>query len=214
MIKFANFFKYIKLFNFKTMKQLLLAFSLFLVTFLNVKAQDLTSNNSNFGIKGGYNLAAVSFDGDSETGQRHAFHIGFYGESFITESLALQVEFLYSQQGYELKDNGATFTQKLDYLNLPMMFKVYPSTNFFLEVGPQIGLAILHKESYDSGFNLFDTSQEFDPNSFDYGVNFGGGFKTDTGITLGVRYHLGMGDVYEEGKPQNRVWQFSIGFDL
>ncbi len=175
---------------------------------------DANTKKSVGGLKAGYNLAAVSFDGDSETGQRHGFHIGFYGESFINESLAVQVELLYSQQGYELKDNGGTFTQKLNYINLPLMFKAYPSENLFLELGPQIGLAISHKESYDAGFNVFDTSQEFDPNSFDYGVNFGGGFKIDPNISLGVRYHLGLGDVYDEGKPQNRVWQFSIGFDF
>jgi len=172
------------------------------------------AQKSNSGIKGGYNLAAVSFDGDTETGQRHAFHIGFYGESFISESTSLQLEFLYSQQGYELQDNGGTFTQKLDYLNLPLLLKLYPSENFFLEVGPQAGLAISHKEEFDSSFGVFDTSQEFDPHSFDWGLNFGTGFKTNTGVSLGVRYHLGFGSIYEEGNPKNRVWQFSLGFDF
>lgn len=178
----------------------------------NLQAQDDTTKTSNAGIKAGYNLAAVSFDGDGETGQRHGFHIGFYGESFLTESIALQLEVLYSQQGYEIKGNGGTFTQKLDYINLPLMFKMYPDDNFFLEVGPQVGLAISHKEEFDSGFDLFDIEQEFDPNSFDYGVNFGGGFKTNSGISLGVRYHLGLGDIYDEGSPKNRVWQFSLEF--
>jgi hypothetical protein len=196
------------------MKRLLLVFSLCTFSFISAQTEENTTNRSNAGIKGGYNLAAVSFDGDGETGQRHGFHIGVYGESFFTESLALQVELLYSQQGYEISNSSGTFTQKLNYINLPMMFKGYPSENFFLEAGPQIGLAISHKEEFDSGFNLFDTSGEFDPQSFDWGVNFGGGFKTNTGITLGVRYHLGLGDIYDEGSPKNRVWNFSIGFEL
>lgn len=181
----------------------------------NVNAQDDEKNNkSNAGFKAGYNLAAVSFDGDGETGQRHGFHAGIYAESFLNDNVSLQVEFMYSQQGYEISDSGGTFTQKLDYLNLPLMFKAYPGENFFLEVGPQVGLAISHKEEFDSGFNLFDTSQEFDPRNFDWGVNFGGGFKTDSGVSLGVRYHLGFGDIYDDGNPKNRVWQFSIGFDF
>jgi len=177
-----------------------------------MNAQD--SNTSNAGLKFGYNLAAVSFDGDTETGQRHAFHAGFYGESFVSEVVALQIELMYSQQGYELKDNGGTFTQKLDYINLPLLLKIYPNKNFFLEAGPQAGLAISHKEEFDSNFNLFNTSNEFEPHNFDWGVNFGGGFKTDSGVSLGVRYHLGLGDIYDEGSPQNRVWQFSLGFDF
>ena len=196
------------------MKTFILTFISVFGIFLNIQAQDDKSQTSNAGLKFGYNLAAVSFDGDGETAQRHGFHVGFYGESFLTESIALQAEFLYSQQGYEIEADGGTFTQKLDYINVPLLLKLYPDENFFIEVGPQIGLAISHKEEFDNNFNLFDTSQEFDPSSFDYGVNFGGGFKTNSGVSLGVRYHLGLGDIYDEGSPKNRVWQFSLGFDF
>lgn len=193
-------------------------FTTFIIIFsaiLNLSAQNTTTERtSNAGLKFGYNLAAVSFDGETETGQRHAFHVGLYGESFLSQNASLQIEFLYSQQGYELKDNSGTFTQKLDYINMPLLLKIYPSRNFFLEAGPQIGLAISHKEEFDSSFGAFNTSQEFEPNNFDWGANFGGGFKTNSGISLGVRYHLGLGDIYDEGSPQNRVWQFSLGFDF
>ena len=190
-------------------KQITIALFFCVITSMN--AQDNTIPKSNGGIKGGYNLAAVSFDGDGETEQRHGFHIGVYGESFISESFSIQPELMYSQQGYEITNSSGTFTQKLDYINLPLMLKAYPSKNFFLEAGPQIGLAVSHKEEYDG---LFSSSQEYDPNNFDWGMNFGGGFKTDSGISLGVRYHLGLGDLYDEGKAQNRVLQFSLGFDL
>ena len=176
-----------------------------------LNAQDTTAPKSNVGIKGGYNLAAVSFDGDGETEQRHGFHVGVYGESFISESFSFQPELLYSQQGYKITTSSGTFTQKLNYINLPLMLKAYPSKNFFLEAGPQIGLAVSHKEEYEG---LFSGSQQYDPNNFDWGMNFGGGFKTDSGISLGVRYHLGLGDLYDDGKAQNRVLQFSLGFDL
>ena len=176
-----------------------------------MSAQNTAIPKSNGGIKGGYNLAAISFDGDGETEQRHGFHVGFYGESFISESFSIQPELMYSQQGYQITNSSGTFTQKLDYINFPLMLKAYPSKNFFLEAGPQIGLAISLKEEYDG---LFSGSQQYDPNNFDWGMNFGGGFKTNSGISLGVRYHLGLGDLYDEGKAQNRVLQFSLGIDL
>lgn len=153
----------------------------------------------------------MTFDVDTETGQRHGFHVGIYGESFIRNSIAIQPELLYSQQGYEIKNGNNTFTQKLNYINLPIMLKLYPSHNFFVEAGPQIGLAISHKEEYKG---LFSVSQEYDPNNFDWGANFGAGFKTNLGVSFGVRYHLGLGDLYDDNKAQNRVWQFSLGFDL
>ena len=193
------------------MKKQNLIIALFFGMVASISAQNKTYHKSNAGIKGGYNLAAVNYDGQGETGQRHGFHVGVYGEEFISPNFSIQPELMYSQQGYEIKDSNGTFTQKLNYINLPVMLKAYPSKNFFLEAGPQIGLAVSHKEVYD-GF--FSGSQEYGPNNFDWGMNFGGGFKTDSGISLGVRYHLGLGDLYDEGKAQNRVLQFSLGFDL
>ncbi|WP_417619554.1 porin family protein [Oceanihabitans sediminis] len=195
------------------MKKTYLSILVILGLVFSMQAQDKSSNDSNFGLKAGYNLAAVSIDEDGETGQRHGFHVGLYGESFITNNLALQVEVLYSQQGYEVEYATGTFTQKLDYINVPLMFKVYPTNNFFLEVGPQAGLAVSHKETYEGTF--VDISSDYEPNKFDWGMNFGGGFKTDSGVSIGVRYHLGLGDVNEEDtKHHNRVWMFSLGFDL
>ena len=198
------------------MKNAILTLGILLMAFQVGNAQDTTSKTANVGIKGGYNLAAVSFDNDNDvdTGNRSGFHLGIYGESFLNQNISLQLELLYSQQGYEIESNGGTFTQKLDYINLPLMLKGYIADSFFLEAGPQIGIAISHKEEFDSNFDLFDTSQEFDPNSFDYGVNFGAGFKTNSGISFSARYHLGLGDIYDEGSPKNRVWLFSVGFDL
>ncbi|SFC81082.1 porin family protein [Algibacter pectinivorans] len=195
----------------KFLKKSLFILTISLSFILNAQDHN-TTPSSKAGLKFGYNLAAVSFDGDTETGQRHSFHAGFYGESFLAQAIALQIEFLYSQQGYELQDSSGTFTQKLDYINLPLSLKLYPTKSFFLEAGPQVGYAISHKEEFEGTF--FETSQEFEPNNFDWGVNFGGGFKSDSGVSLSVRYHLGMGDIYDEGNPQNRVWQISLGFDF
>lgn len=194
------------------MKTQIITIVLFFTTVFLVSAQDRAAKQSNSGIKGGYNLSAVSFDGEGETGQRHSFHIGLYGESFISNDISIQPELLYSQQGYEIRSSNSTFTQKLNYINLPIMLKAYPSEHFFLETGPQIGLAISHKEELES--SILDTTEEFDPSSFDWGINFGSGFKTKTGVSLGVRYHLGLGDLYDEGNPKNRVWQFYLGFDF
>lgn len=193
------------------MKRKYLTLALFIGITAGIHAQDKVTLKSTGGIKGGYNLAAVSFDGEEETEQRSGFHIGFYGESFLNESISIQPELMYSQQGYKITNNGETFTQKLDYINLPIMLKAYPTKNFFLEAGPQIGLAISHKEEFTG---LFNGTQEYDPTNFDWGLNFGGGFKSDSGLSLGVRYHLGLGDLYDEGKAQNRILQFSLGFDL
>ncbi|WP_418263016.1 porin family protein [Flavobacterium faecale] len=194
------------------MKTTHLVLALCFAHFSAIFAQENTADKSHVGIKGGYNLAAVNFDGDGETDQRHGFHIGLYGESFVSDNFAIQPEVMFSQQGYVVNNGNSKFTQKLNYINVPLMFKAYPADNFFFEIGPQVGFAVTHKEEYSGP--LFSSSNEYDPRKFDWGMNFGLGLKSDSGISIGVRYHLGLGELYEENKTFNRVWQFSLGIDL
>ena len=195
------------------MKIVYITIILLITSTLLTQAQD-RKNKATVGIKGGYNVSSVSFNGTSETERLHGFHIGIYGESYLGKYVALQPEILYSQQGYKIVDDSGTYTQELDYINIPLMLKLYPVKSFFLEAGPQIGFSISHKETFDSGFVLYDTSEEFEPNNLDWGVNVGAGFKSDSGISIGARYHLGQSDIYDEDKPKNRVWQVYVGFDF
>tara|TARA_B110000208_G_scaffold38942_1_gene51522 strand:+ start:10226 stop:10789 length:564 start_codon:yes stop_codon:yes gene_type:complete len=166
------------------------------------------------GIKGGYNLSSVIIDGASQTTKLHGFHIGVYGESYIGKYFSVQPEIIYSQQGYKITNEEGTFTQKIEYVNIPLMVKFYPVKSFFLEAGPQVGFSISHKETYDSEGLFGDTSEELDPSSFDWGINLGAGFKSDVGLSIGARYHQGQKDIYDEKKPKNEVWQLYIGFEL
>ena len=195
------------------MKTIYITMALMITSILSLNAQD-NKNKAIAGIKGGYNISSVSFDGSSETGKLHGYHIGIYGESYIGKYLTIQPEILYSKQGYTIIDDNGTYTQKLDYINVPLMLKLYPVKSFFIEAGPQIGFSISHKETFDAGFILYDTSQEFEPSNFDWGINVGTGFKSDGGVSLGVRYHLGQSDVYDQDKPKNRVWQLYLGFEF
>ena len=71
----------------------------------SLNAQD-RKNKATMGIKGGYNVSAVSFDGTTETERLHGFHIGIYGESYIGKYFSIQPEILYSQQGYKIVDDN------------------------------------------------------------------------------------------------------------
>lgn len=175
-------------------------------------AQEKENKSGGIGIKGGYNLSSIrNADGD-ETNHRSGFHIGFYGESFINNRIAIQPELLYSQQGYKVETDTYRLTQKVNYLNVPVMFKLYPVNGFYLEFGPQIGYAISHKEEFESF--LGSSSRDFSPNSFTWGANAGLGFKTKDGFTIGARYHYGLGEINDETDYFNNVLQLSVGFEF
>lgn len=195
------------------MKTIYITIILMMSGMISLNAQD-RKNKATAGVKGGYNLSSVSFDGTSETEKLHGFHIGIYGESYIGKYISIQPEILYSQQGYKKIDEDGTLTQKLDYLNVPLMLKIYPVKSFFLEAGPQVGFSISHKETLDSVRLFGDTSKELAPSNFDWGANLGAGFKSDAGLSLGARYHMGQNDIYDKDKPKNRVWQIYVGFEF
>ena len=192
-------------------KALLLTAILGAISVVTVNAQETKTDAKTgvFGIKGGYNLSSIrNADGD-ESNHKSGFHIGVYGESFINNTLSIQPEIMYSQQGYQVETESYKLTQKVNYLNVPLMFKVYPTAVFYLEFGPQIGFAIAHKEEFESF--LGSSSRDFTPNSFNWGANAGLGFKTKDGITFGARYHYGLGEINDETDYFNNVLQLSVG---
>ncbi|NIJ45156.1 hypothetical protein FHR24_001595 [Wenyingzhuangia heitensis] len=194
------------------MKKSILILSLLTSTLMF--AQESLYKKSSIGIKGGYNLASAQINGDNNVDQRHGFHIGFYNEIFLQQHFAIQTELLYSQHGYKVNNDSGKFTQKLDYITLPVLFKGYLSDNFYIEAGPQFAVAVNHTEEVDANFDIFDSTTEFSPNDYDFGANIGTGFKTDSGINLGVRYYFGLNKVYDEENQKNRVLQVSLGFDF
>ena len=186
-----------------------LAIGLFFTLLFNVQAQE-----TSFGIKGGFNSASLSDDEGFTTDARNGFHVGIYGEARLSDFIAIQPELLYSQQGSEIESEDTEYKQKVDYINLPVMLKLYLIPGVFAEVGPQIGLAI-NDETESNVRGLFSAEQETDPNSFDYGVNIGAGFKLLNGVQAGVRYNYGLGDLYDESDDfNNRVVQVYLGLEL
>ncbi len=179
-----------------------------------VFSQEKTSENnkSNIGLTGGYNLSSVRTDNGSEANHKSGFYIGLYGESFVGKLVAIQPELMYSQQGYKIKANGYNYTQKLNYINLPIMVKVYPASGFYLAIGPQIGYAISHKEEFDS--SLVESTKELNPNSFTWGVNGGIGFVSESGFGINARYHYGLGEVVDGTDYFNNVLQLGISFQF
>ncbi|MFD0963773.1 porin family protein [Pseudofulvibacter geojedonensis] len=193
-------------------KLLLLLFAFTLTVTAQEENKQTEKNTSRFGIKGGYNLASIKTDSNGTTDNRHGFHIGIFGESFISDFFSIQPELMYSQQGYKIENELYELEQRLNYLNLPIMLKVYPDEAFYLELGPQVGYAISHKEELKS--NILTTTKSFEPNSFDWGVNAGLGFRSRSGFSIGARYHLGLGKIYEDSDTFNRLIQFSCGLDF
>ncbi|WP_191859789.1 porin family protein [Hanstruepera ponticola] len=193
------------------MKKLILCAALTAFVFNSTNAQMDVS----FGVKGGVNFA--NLNGDIEDNDmKVGFHVGGVAEIMFNEKMGFQPEILYSSQGTKFEEGGAKLKYNLDYINVPLMAKFYPTKGFNIEAGPQVGFLVSSKAKYEFNGDSETTDIE-DLKSIDFGLNFGLGYKMDNGLNFGARYNLGLSNVNDadnsdDFKVSNGVIQVSVGF--
>ncbi|MGX7666876.1 porin family protein [Flavobacterium pedocola] len=177
------------------------------------QAQDKNPSNSSFGIKGGLNYSTIT-KGDFDEGPdpRTSFHIGFVGEIPIVDNVfAIQPEVLYSRQGFEINQTvlGTNYeTQyKLDYINVPVLAKIYLGRAFSIEAGPQFGLKV--GEKYENEDSSVETN---DVNDFDTAIAAGVSLNFPGGLFLTGRFTQSFNEVIKDSGSKNQVFQAGLGF--
>jgi hypothetical protein len=206
------------------MKKLVLsALAVCVFSFSNAQ-EEKSSTNSNvtFGTKGGLSLS--TFTGDLRNlDMKVGFHVGGLAEIALNDKFSIQPELLYSTQGAEteviffngVNDQKETVEFNFSYINLPIIAKYYVTEGLSLEAGPQIGFLV------DSEVNADGESidgEDFFGNlsTVDFGLNFGLGYKLNSGLNFAARYNVGLSNVSDESdidlKINNSVFQFSIGY--
>ncbi|QEE49682.1 PorT family protein [Flavobacterium alkalisoli] len=202
------------------MKRLIKLFSvgfLFLGAVTTVNAQTNDSFTPKFGIKGGVNFATVSGDDFDSPDSRTSFHVGALVEFPLTEMFSLQAEALYSGQGFETDVDGGIFggdgkvEYQLDYINVPVLAKVYILDGLSIEAGPQFGFKV--NEEIDAEANADDGDLNVDEaEDFDFGVAAGITFETPMGLFATGRYTQGFTDIVNDRDVKNSVFQIGIGY--
>jgi len=187
------------------------------------------AQKAEFGIKGGINSS--NFSGDTEGVDfkpRVGFNVGAFAAIKLSEKITLQPEILFSTQGAKAENvtadvNGVNYTAdiefNLSYINVPVMFKYYVADKFNLEAGPQIGfLTSAETSTKVDGFNQTvdqDAKDYFE--SVDFGFNLGAGYDFTNKISAGIRYNIGLSNVWktqpgDNSESQNSVLSLSVGY--
>lgn len=180
------------------------------------EADNTRSMSPSFGVKGGVNFAKLNGDAVEDVDSRTSFHVGALAEFPLAEMFSVQVEALYSGQGaeYTIPIINQKVEYQLDYINVPILAKVYLFKGFSLEAGPQFGFLV--NEELDSAPNDnegdLNTSEAKD---FEFGFAGGLTFQTEMGLFATARYNQGVTEVFkdsDDNKATNSVFQVGIGF--
>ena len=179
------------------------------------------------GAKGGVNFSSFSGDGfdafDDPEG-RTSFHIGAFAEIPLSERFSIQPEVLYSGQGFDLVSReGADDTEvQLDYINVPVMAKVYLIEGLYAEAGPQIGFNVkneIDSDPDDAGSGEIAINEDV-INDIDFSVGVGAGYRFNNGLFLNARYNFGLTDVFNnedlliDSDAKNSVFAVSAGYSF
>lgn len=188
------------------MKKLIFTISAIIIIAIGASAQ-----NAQWGVKGGLNLASEA-NGNGETGTRIGVHIGFFREFRLSNRVDIQPELLYSMQGGTYTISSINVTEKLDYINLPVMFKFYVSKNrkWSVDAGPQIGY-IINAKATGGGrtVNVYDSDHL---NKIEAAIALGTSYKLNDKFDLGIKFVGGITKIMDNQELTNMVVQLGAAY--
>lgn len=139
---------------------------------------------------------------------------GVEGEYQASDIFSVSAGVLYSMQGAKANiGNLIDATNRLDYINVPIMANVYVVKGLAVKLGVQPGFNVSNKlkvNNLDAFDNPFAKAQ-----SVDFSIPVGVSYEYSN-FQLDARYNLGLTKVFENGKDKNSVFQITLGykFDL
>lgn len=190
------------------MKNLILIFSLIIFTGTIVKAQESVL----FGAKAGVNFTNMNSEGFSDNNTMTGLHLGLLAEIPITNRFSIQPEVLYSTMGTSAEEimlggSPRTTEYKLDYIQVPVLAKVYLTESLSVEAGPSFNFLV--NEEIGGAETDFGSS-------FEFGGAIGASYKFIGGFFGDVRYFNGFTDAVDSENYTNSIKnngiQVGLGF--
>lgn len=195
------------------------------------------AQTAKIGLKGGINYSNVA--GDLENESIYENKIGFNGGLTTNFSLtddnflSIQPELLYSQKGYQYRDEefttllGSKVTRKgkrnFNYLDLPVLLKINAGGLFF-EGGPQASYLLSIRDNTEETVNGSENKnhqkiEKGDIAELEIGYVAGLGFQAANGVSLGVRYNGGINKLAKDDgdeltNARHSMFQLQLGFLL
>lgn len=167
-----------------------------------------------FGVKAGLNMSNITgLDANSNNKLKTGFFAGIASDIKLGGGLHLKPELVYAQQGTNAGfSNGFTiisYTDNLNYLNLPILLAYQFKKGLFLQTGPQIGFLL--SANYKEKGQTTSTKDYYNKTDLSWG--FGAGYKFAKNLAVDLRYNLGLSKIDEDGeKAYNAAFQLGVAY--
>lgn len=165
--------------------------------------------------KVGMNVASLTKSDNFDS--RIGLAAGVEGEYQVSDIFSLSLGAIYSQQGNKIDKTIAgqsfKYTNKLDYVNVPVMANVYVVPGLAVKLGVQPGFNVNSKGKAvaNTVIGSTDKSFELDAKSVDFSIPVGLSYEYK-GVVLDARYNWGLTKVGDGSDSKNSVFQFTLGY--
>jgi hypothetical protein len=112
--------------------------------------------------------------------------------------------------GLDSAFNGGKIERQLKYINIPALVRYKFSSHFFIEMGPRFGLLtkatdIFHETGKQDDGLYYKNNVTDRCRWFDAGIKAGIGYHLmrGKGVNLGLRYYLGMLELFSDNPPNS-----------
>lgn len=195
-----------------------LFFAVLVFACMGLAKQSVAQVQFALGVKGGPNFA--NLDTKSSPGENYKNRTGFHGGAFALfkfTKVGIQPELLFSKQGSNIQINSQDGEANFDYINIPIILKLYTIAGINIQAGPQFGF--LSGGEVKQTFNGLKTTQDAKDlyKGSDFSVALGLGWDLPFGLTLDARYNLGLSKINDGSnapESKNQVFQISAGFKI
>lgn len=161
--------------------------------------------NLSLGLEAGLNLANVSISPSQTSNSRTGLIIGGVLDIGISRTIGVTTGLRYTMKGFQVTNQGVTFTDKLNYIEVPALLKVkFPLTEVkpYLVGGPVLGIRVSATEEQSNGQQTADVDASSAFESIDFGLLFGGGLDfnvaTKTDLFIQAGYGFGLSNIWKQ----------------
>ena len=174
---------------------------------LSLFVSPASSGGIDYGLKLGLNLASFTGNDISNHDKKAGVAAGLYFEKGLSSSLSFQIEALYSQKGdkgsFFLNDSLVNSTNKIEYLEVPLLWKLRPREHYDVNLFFNAGLVPAWKISsrhIEESFDTLKSGEIVNLRNFDLGLLLAWGFDIKIGSnksSLEFRITRSLENIYE-----------------
>lgn len=156
----------------------------------------------------GMNVASLTKSDGADP--RIGLAAGVEAEVQATDIFSISAGLIYSMQGNKYEVKSVTATQKLDYINIPILANVYVVKGLAVKLGIQPAFNVSDKVKF-SGSGSSVENEDLGAESFDFSIPVGLSYEYSN-VVFDARYNFGVTKVWDGGDPMNSVFQITLGY--